>query len=240
MLLTGRNILTPLATVASLAGMIALSGPAAAQAQPAPAAAPAQTWNSTVSKDPQGGAVLDAAQVEALKKISLYFNDLKQMKGNFVQLGADNKRMRGKFFIKQPGKFRFEYGFGSKQLIVSDGTYLSVQDLDINTRDTVELDRTPFRMLLRKDVDFLRDANVLEVQEVEDLIIVALADKSPDAPGKIRLFLSKKPALELKEWVTTDAQGGDTRIEISEINKTEDIAADLFKPAQQQLPKSTQ
>ena len=94
-------------------------------------------------------------------------------------------------------------------------------------------------MLLRKDVDFLRDANVLEVQEVEDLVIVALADKSPDAPGKIRLFLSKKPALELKEWVTTDAQGGDTRIEISDIVKTEDVPADLFKPTVQ-LPKSTQ
>lgn len=128
--------------------------------------------------------MLDAKQIEALKKVSLYFNDLKQMKGTFVQLGADNKKMRGKFFIKQPGKFRFEYGFGSKLLIVSDGTYLSIQDLDINTRDTVELDRTPFRMLLRKDVDFLRDANVLEVQEVEDLVIVALADKSPDAPAK--------------------------------------------------------
>ena len=141
--------------------------------------------------------------------------------------------------MKRPGRIRFEYAPPSKQLIISDGQQISIQDLDINTRDTVELDRTPFRMLLRKDVDFLRDANVLEVQEVEDLVIVALADKSPDAPGKIRLFLSKKPALELKEWVTTDAQGGDTRIEISDINKTEDIAADLFKPVSQ-LPKSTQ
>lgn len=39
--------------------------------------------------------------------------------------------------------------------------------------------------------------------------------------------------------MTTDAQGGDTRIEISDIVKTEDVPADLFKPTVQ-LPKSTQ
>lgn len=216
----------PLACVAVVAGALWTAGAATGQTPPA-----AGNWNSTVSRDAQGGAVLDAKQIEALKKVSLYFNDLKQLKGNFIQTGADNKRMRGKFFIKQPGRFRFEYGFGSKLLIISDGTYLSIQDLDLKTDDKVELDRTPFRMLLRKDVDFLRDANVGEVQEVEDLIIVSLADKSPDAPGKIRLFLSKKPQLELKEWVTTDAQGGDTRIEISDLNKTDDISLDLFKPA---------
>ncbi len=216
----------PLAHVAVVASALWIAGGATAQTPPA-----AGNWNSTVSRDAQGGAVLDAKQIEALKKVSLYFNDLKQLKGNFIQTGADNKRMRGKFFIKQPGRFRFEYGFGSKLLIISDGTYLSIQDLDLKTDDKVELDRTPFRMLLRKDVDFLRDANVGEVQEVEDLIIVSLSDKSPDAPGKIRLFLSKKPQLELKEWVTTDAQGGDTRIEISDHNKTDDISMDLFKPA---------
>jgi outer membrane lipoprotein-sorting protein len=210
--------------------------PCLALAQPAAPAAqtpgPGQNWASQVTRDAQvAGITLDAKQVEAIKKVSLYFNDLKQLRGNFIQTGADNKRLRGKFFVKQPGRFRFEYGFGSKLLIVSDGTYLSVQDLDIKTDDRIELDRTPFRLLLRKDVDLLRDATISDVQEVDDLIIVSLADKSPDAPGKIRLFLAKKPTLELKEWVTTDAQGGDTRVEISDLNRTDELAVDLFKPA---------
>ena len=117
MLLNGRRFLASLPALSlAIAVSAAATGASAQQTPPA-----AQTWNSTVSKDAQGGAVLDAKQIEALKKVSLYFNDLKQMKGTFVQLGADNKKMRGKFFIKQPGKFRFEYGFGSKLLIVSDG-----------------------------------------------------------------------------------------------------------------------
>ena len=100
--------------------------------------------------------------------MSKFFNDLKQLKGNFTQTNPDGKRLRGKFSLKQPGKFRFDYGFGSKLLVLSDGRYLAVQDLDINTESRYQVDDTPFRILLRKDVDLLRDARVYEVQEVEN------------------------------------------------------------------------
>jgi outer membrane lipoprotein-sorting protein len=115
--------------------------------------------------------VLDEKQAAAVKDVSKYFNDLKQLKGSFNQTNADGKRMRGKFFIKQPGKFRFDYSGGSKMIIVSDGKMLSIQDLDLKTDSSWELDRTPFRLLLRKDVDLIRDASILEVQDVDDLII---------------------------------------------------------------------
>ena len=206
-----------------------LTSHAHAQAAPTTAMAPAP-----------GAGVLDEKQTAALKEVSKYFTDLKQLKGSFNQTNADGKKLRGKFAIKQPGKFRFDYGSGSKMIIVSDGKHLSVQDLDLKTDSSWELDRTPFRLLLRKDVDLARDAAVLEVQDVDDLVIVTLQDKSPDTPGRIKLFLGKTPALELKEWVTTDAQGIDTRIEISDLNHTEDIAADLFKPTSPVLQKSLQ
>ena len=79
-------------------------------------------------------------------------------------------------------------------MILSDGQYLAIQDHDLKTDDRVSLDQTPFRVLLRKDVDLLRDARILEVQDVDDVIVLALQDKSPDAPGRIKLFLAKKPA----------------------------------------------
>ena len=66
------------------------------------------------------------------------------------------------------------------------------------------------------------------MQEADDLIILTVMDKSPDAPGKIKLFFSVKPALELKEWVTTDAQNLDTRVELSGVNRTEEVDAAMF------------
>lgn len=223
----------------------AAAQPAPAAAAPAnsrapaapPAAAPAppasdvgSSWNAEVAPGKgTAGIALDEKQAEVVKIVSNYFGDLKGLKGLFVQTGADNKRMKGKFFVKRPGRFRFDYSLPSKQIIISDGENLAIQDLDLNNEDRVALDQTPFRLLLRKDVDLLRDARIIEVQEAEDLIVLGIQDKNPDTPGRIKLFLATKPSLELKEWVTTDAQGLDTRIEVTEVTKSDDIDGNMFK-----------
>lgn len=203
----------------------------AQETPPAAAAAPesqSSGWNAEVAT-PGGGIMLNDSQADVVRKVNSYFNALGDLKGNFVQTSADNKRMRGKFMVKRPGRFRFDYSRPSKQVIISDGQYLAIQDLDLNNEDRVALDQTPFRLLLRKDVDLIRDARITEVQESDDQIVVALRDKSPDAPGAIKLLLTKAPELELKEWVTTDAQGLDTRVQISELDKGEKLDAKLFK-----------
>lgn len=188
------------------------------------------SWNTDVKPEaPQTGVTLDPIQIETITKVSTYFNKLENLRGTFVQTTSDNKRMRGRFYVKKPGRLRFEYNLPSRQLIVSDGKMLAIQDLDMNTDDRVALDQTPFRLLLRKDVDLLRDATILEVQEAADLIILAMQDKSPDAPGTIRLFMTKGAELELKEWVTTDSQGTDTRVELANLNRPEDLDSELFR-----------
>lgn len=208
--------------------VVVAAGTAHGQGAPAPAA-PSWSTTTTAPGAQVAGMTLDEKQVEALKRVSQFFNDMKALRGNFTQTNPDGKRMRGRFVLKQPGKFRFDYGFGSTMVIVSDAKTLQIRDRDISQDDRLELDRTPFRILMRGDVDLLRDARVLEVQEVDDLIIVSVADKSPDVPGKIRLFLGKKPGLELREWVTTDVQGTDTRIELADTTRPADVDESLFK-----------
>lgn len=224
-----------IATLAAGLSLLVAVGAAAAQdAKKGPAPAnPVGAGNWAATATPQAAApgtiTLDPKQTAVVKQVEAYFNALENLRGNFVQTTADNKRMRGKFFVKKPGRFRFDYNLPSKQVIISDGKFLAIQDHDLGNEDVVELDNTPFRILLRKDVDLLRDARINEVQEADDVLIVALQDKSPDTPGRIRLIMLKKPQVELKEWVTTDAQGLDTRVELSDVNRTEDIDANMFK-----------
>ena len=190
------------------------------------------TWSGTVNKDAAiSGEEFNKTQMELIQKVTAYFNQMSEIKGLFVQTSADNKRLRGKFYVKRPGRFRFDYNPPSRLVILSDGQYMAIQDLDLRTDDRVELDRTPFRVLLRKDVDLLRDSQIIEVQEVDDVIVLALQDRNSDNPGRIKLFLAKKSGLELKEWITTDAQGLDTRIELTEVSKVEDLDPGLFKPS---------
>jgi outer membrane lipoprotein-sorting protein len=188
-------------------------------------------WTQSVNKDAAiKGEEFDKKQIELIQKVTGYFNQMTEIKGGFVQTSADNKRLRGKFYVKQPGRFRFDYSPPSRVVILSDGQYMAIQDFDMKTDDRIELSQTPFRLLLRKDVDLLRDAQILEVKEVDDVIVLALQDRNPDNPGRIKLFLAKKPNLELKEWITTDSQGLDTRIELTEVSKADSLDPALFKP----------
>jgi outer membrane lipoprotein-sorting protein len=224
-----------LAVLALVGG--ALVGTALAQGPKTPPQAP-PNWSQTVTKEPEvTGQEFDAKQMALIQKVSAYFNQLGDMKGNFIQLSADNKRLRGKFYLKRPGQFRFEYNLPSKQIIISDGKYLSIQDLDLKTDDRWGLDQTPFRVLLRQDVDLLRDARILEVGEDGDKIVIALQDKSPDTLGRIKLYLQKSPAVELKEWITTDSQGLDTRVELQDFAKAENLDPKLFVPSAVALQK---
>ncbi len=214
--------------VGALVALTVLSAPVAAQSKRG-GENPAWSTQHATADPAVAGITLDERQIEAIKKVNDYFNAIENLKGSFLQTTSDNKRMKGKFFMKRPGRIRFEYSPPSRQLIISDGKQISIQDLDINTDDRVMVDQTPFRVLLKSDVDLLRDARILEVQEADDLIIVALQDKSKDASGRVRLFLSLAPEPELKEWVTTDAQGLDTRLEVSSLDKTQPVDAALFK-----------
>lgn len=225
-----RRTITMVAGAATMALLLASSANAE---QPKPnepnAVGAGQTWNTNVATDTASSGVLDESQTAMVKTVSEYFNGLTSLKGHFVQTTADKKRSKGKFYMQRPGKFRFEYSLPSKQLIVSDGVYLAIQDLDLNNEDRIALDQTAFRLLLRKDVDLLRDARIIDVQQAEDLIILTVQDKSPDTPGRIKLFMATKPAVELKEWVTSDAQGLDTRVEVSDLSKGDALDPELFK-----------
>jgi outer membrane lipoprotein-sorting protein len=225
-----------MAVVAGATGFGLVLAAAETQAQDARKAAPAnpfsaknQSWAGTVAPHgPVKGQTLDETQVAIVKRVSAYFNDLSDLKGLFVQTNSDKRQFRGRFYIKRPGRFRFDYSAPNKKVVVSDGTYLAIQELDLNNEDIVELDKTPFRLLLGKDVDLMRDARIVDVKESQDLIILALQDKRPHALGRITLYLTTKPALDLKEWISTDAQGLDTRVALFDLVKSDNLDPDLF------------
>ena len=91
---------------------------------------------------------------------------------------------------------------------------------------------TPFRSLLQKDVDLLRDARILEVDETADTISIAFEDKDGDSSSRIRLFLATRPQMQIKGWITKDAQSFDTRTDLTEVHVvTGELDANLFNPA---------
>ena len=216
------------ALVTVLSGLI-WNAPMAVAKDKAAAGAAGSGWNAEVATRGTSGLVLDERQTALVKEVGGYFNNLGDLKGKFIQYAQGKRPMRGKFMMQRPGKFRFDYNKPSRQVIISDGRFLAIQDYDLNNEDRVELDQTPFRLLLRKDVDLLRDALITGVQETDDKIVLGLRDKNTATPGHIKLTFVRKPTLELEEWLTKDAQGQDTRVVVGNLVKDEKISPRAFK-----------
>jgi outer membrane lipoprotein-sorting protein len=169
-----------------------------------------------LSLEDQPPLVLTTEQIKLLGHINGYLNDLIHLQGRFVQTDHRNEEKRGRFYLHRPGKLRFDYSPPSKLRIVSDGEYLSVEDHDLKTVDKFPLNATPIQLLLGENVNLTRDALILDMRQDETAVVVVIKDKSGNSPGHLQIFF-KRPALEIYEWVITDAQGLDTRIQLADV-----------------------
>jgi outer membrane lipoprotein-sorting protein len=220
------------------------AAPAEEAQQPAPAdpaASPQQAgepaspigsganWQTdTATAGPDGEPQADASAIDVILKVNDYFNGLTSLQGSFLQTDPDNKQKRGKFYFERPGKVRFDYALPSKLIVVSDGDYLAIEDHDLKTTDRYPLRMTPFRMLLAEKVDLMAEARILGVDQGPEAVVLTVEDKASDTAGRIRLFFSAGDMV-LQQWIITDPQGLDTRVQLADLQTNEQLPADLFK-----------
>jgi outer membrane lipoprotein-sorting protein len=165
---------------------------------------------------------------EIIAKVNDYFNKLTNLEGTFIQTDPDNTQKQGKFYFARPGRLRFDYSLPSRLKIISDGYYLAIEDYALNTSDKYPLEMTPFRLLLSETVDLAREANILGIEQGPEAVVMTVEDKKGDAAGKISLFFNKSD-MSLRQWIITDAQGLDTRIQISDLEQNKRVSAELFE-----------
>jgi outer membrane lipoprotein-sorting protein len=183
-------------------------------------------WAGTVGSS-EGAEHLTHRQVELVRRANDYLNQLPMLQGSFMQTSAEGKQQRGKFHIMRPGRFRFDFAPPTRVVIISDGKHLAIQDYALNTDDRKDLSQTPFRPLVRPEVDLLRDALISDVSESDDTITIAFTDTNAQA-GSVKLFLGTKPAIQLKGWIIRDNQRLDTRVDLTEVQPVGRIDQRLF------------
>jgi outer membrane lipoprotein-sorting protein len=194
------------------------------------------TWGTDVQKSKKNNPApmadfnkgLSLEELILANEISRYFNEITHMNGKFAQTNPDQKVINGSFYLKKPGKIRFDYAPPSKIRIVSNGDYLSIEDHDLKTVDRYPIESTPFRILLQDEVDLLRDGKLSGIVNGPGAIGMTIADGSGNVGGRIRLSFVRAPELQLSEWVVTDPQGLDTRVMVSELVLGEAKEDDFF------------
>jgi outer membrane lipoprotein-sorting protein len=200
-----------------------LAGLALAQTPPS-VAAPAQPRVSTIASR------FSAADLAQLKRVSTYLNTMKNVQGRFLQLSARGASEQGTFYLKKPGRVRFEYQQPNTNLVIADGSTVAVENNALKTTDRYPLANSPLRLLLSDNIDLANDSRISLVKMEPGALSVTAREDSGPAQGSITLTFADAGTggLELRQWEVLDAQGARTAVIVSEMRQVTDIPARLF------------
>jgi outer membrane lipoprotein-sorting protein len=194
---------------------------------PAPSPAPA---SANTSKAP--AKVEPAPTVE---KVNAYFNSLKGLQADFLQIAPDGRSFTGTLYILRPGRMRFEYNPPATLEIVADGRSVSIRDRKLNTQDVYFIGQTPLKFLLQPKIDVAKDSKVTGLKRDGAHIQLSLEDKSTlGGTSQIRVMFDGTN-YALKEWTVIDPQGMETRVALSNVDTGVAPKASLFVINEQKL-----
>ncbi len=157
----------------------------------------------------------DPAVVDALSR---YLNTITTMQGGFTQQSPDGRIAEGEFYMRRPGRLRFEYFDPFPTVVVADGTWAGVINRQAKTLNQVPLSRTPLYLLLDANIDLSASGSIQSVERSEGVVKANAIDPSNPGQGTISMVFSTTP-VQLLKWVITDAQGRSSVISLRNVKR---------------------
>lgn len=164
---------------------------------------------------------------EQIKKVEAYLSGLTTVVSDFSQVAPDGTITSGKFYMKRPGKMRWQYNPPTPILIISDGKVLTYFDYDLEQVSYVPIDDSLVSFLAREKIRFSDKVLVEGYVEEKDAIRITVVQKEKPTDGKLTLEFSTNP-LQIRSMVTTDATGQVTSVALNNAQFGTQLPKDLF------------
>ena len=172
-----------------------------------------------------------------LVRVQTYLNGIKTLTGKFSQITSEGAFAQGTFSIKKPGRLRFEYSPPDHISIIADGFRVAVTNTELKTQQAIPISETPLGLLLDDDLDLVNDVEVTSVERRPGQLTITAKQTEGLAAGEVKMIFSD-PGLELRHWITTDAQGVQVTVAISDLRRDIDVPSSLFHIDDVQAPGS--
>ena len=147
-----------------------------------------------------------------LDELSGYLNTLQSARSDFTQVNDDGTLSTGRFYIKRPGRARFEYdGEDAAKVIAGQGSVVIHDPKSNQPPESYPLRRTPLSIILAERVDLSRAKMV--VGHDYDGTATRVRAQDPEHPdyGSIDLYFTGEP-VQLRKWVINDGTGSQTTV----------------------------
>lgn len=163
-----------------------------------------------------------------LATVSTYLNSLGAVVADFTQIDANGATAEGKFFLKRPGKLRWQYAPPVPLLIVANGSIIAYQDFELNQVSRISSKDTLAAFLARDKIE-LPDEDVLieSVTRAKGALRITLRQKGKEKDGALTLVFDESPML-LKKIEVTDSANRLTSISLANIQQDQTLPDSLF------------
>lgn len=152
------------------------------------------------------------AHLADIVRVESYLSNLTTLKADFSQVAPSGDVSEGTFFLKRPGKMRWQYKPPTPILLVSDGDTVTYFDAELDQVNFISLDDTLAGFLAQKTMKLNGEATELMAFEAKNgAIRVTLQQRGKPEQGSLTLEFSDRPLL-LRQMVVTDSAGNSTRV----------------------------
>ena len=158
-----------------------------------------------------------------------FFENLKTLEADFIQVGPSGNVTNGKVYFDLPGKLRIDYHKPNNLLITCKGFWIVIQDRNLKTTNNVPLKSSPFSILLEKQMS-LSDKNFkTELENKSGVISLTIKSSDNVQAGELILEFSEKP-FNLKKWIIKDTFGNVTTVFVQNAKYNKKLSHLLFFP----------
>jgi outer membrane lipoprotein-sorting protein len=178
-------------------------------------ATPAQAA-TTVAEVPVAGAKWQTVDAETraatITEIERYLGGIPSMVAQFKQESADGSTGTGTFYMKRPGKMRWQYNPPAPMLLVSDGKVVTYYDASLDQVTYIGVDDTLAGFLAKGTIALESPTIQLsELEKTEGFLRATVVQRKKPDEGSLSLEFMTKP-LTITRLVATDATGNVTTV----------------------------
>lgn len=163
-----------------------------------------------------------------LKRLETYLSSLSTIVADFNQIAPDGSLATGKFYLKRPGKMRWQYNPPTPILLVSDGKTVTYYDASLDQINYVPLDNTLAAFLTQKVIQFdSRATKLVRFTDKDGVVRATITQRARPDEGELTLEMTKNP-ISLKQMKISDAAGNVTSIQLQNATYGPPLQDSLF------------
>lgn len=170
----------------------------------------------------------DADQALVLGQVEIYLERLSTIRADFVQIAPSGDLVSGVFYLKRPGKMRWEYDPPVPVVMVGNGKFMRYYDRELDQISDIPLDDTLAGFLAQDKISFdPRFIHVLEARSEHNVIRVKIEQVGKASNGSLTMEFERGP-MRLRNLILVDAEGKQTNISLNNAQYGTSLSDDLF------------